>query len=195
MRHRIGMAAASLAGLALAAGAYASDATDAVFDAYQKLLGTKFAADVTVVSGGATTKAHSEYDTVQRVHMKTDRMEMIVLPEGTWVRTGGDWTQPPIDMSGMVKQFLPQSVDDLRAMVRGAADAGTSTWNGRPVHLYTYDVDTTVMGIHVTSSNRLFVDGSGKIVHAESSGEAMGKKSQTSQEITYDDGIKIVPPK
>ena len=195
MPHRRGRIALSLAGLALAFGASAGDATDAVFNAYQKLMSSKFAADVTVVSGGSTTRAHSEYDTVRRVHMKTDKMEMIVLPEGTWIRTGGQWTQPPIDMSGMVRQFLPQSTEDLRAMVRSASDAGTSTWNGKDVHVYAYEVNTTVMGIHVTSSNKLFVDASGKIVHAESSGEAMGKQSQTSQDITYDDGINVVAPK
>ena len=192
--QRLPIAIAS-AGLFLASGARAADAKDEVFNAYQKLLGAKFAADVTTVSGGSTIKTHSEYDTVQRIHMKNDKMEMIVLPEGTWMRTGAQWTQPPMDMSGMVKQFFPQSAEEMRSMIKSATDSGATTWNGQPVHTYSYQVDTTVMGIHVNSTNKLFVDAGGQIVHVESDGEAMGRKSQTSQDIRYDDSIKVTPPK
>jgi hypothetical protein len=51
------------------------------------------------------------------------------------------------------------------------------------------------MGIHVTSSNRIFLDAAGRIVHAESDGQAMGKKSHTTQDIRYDDKIRVNPPK
>jgi hypothetical protein len=62
------------------------------------------------------------------------------------------------------------------------------------VHAYTYSVDTTMMGIHVTSTNRIFVNASGQIVHAESDGEAMGQKSHTTQDIRYDDSIRVAAP-
>lgn len=173
----------------------AADVRDDVFKAYQKLMASRFAVDITTVSGSDTLKSHGEYDTVERIHFKNDTMEMIVLPEGTWVRTGKDWTQPPVDMSGMVKQFIPKSIDDMRASIRSATDEGMSTWNGSPVHTYSYDVDTTMMGIHVTSTNKIFVNASGQIVHAESEGEAMGRTSRTSQDIRYDDSIKVTAPR
>jgi hypothetical protein len=120
---------------------------------------------------------------------------MIVVPEGTWMKTGKDWTHPPVDMSGMVKQFIPKSIDDIRAATKNAADQGPMTWNGQSVHVYRYDVDTTMMGIHVTSTNRIFVNAAGQIVHVESEGEAMGRKSHTTQDIRYDDSIRVNPPK
>ena len=187
--------AASLFGLLLAStAAFASDARDEVFKAYQKMMGSKFAVDITTVSGGDTLKSHGDYDTVDRIHFKNDKMEMIVLPEGTWMRTGKEWMKPPVDMSGMVKQFVPKSVDDMKAMTKSASDDGMTTWNGAPVHAYTYAVDTTMMGIHVTSTNRIFVDVSGRIVHVESDGEAMGRKSHTTQDVKYDDSIKVNAP-
>jgi hypothetical protein len=70
-----------------------------------------------------------------------------------------------------------------------------STWNGQPAHAYTYTIDTTIMGIHVTSTNKIFVNAAGQIVHAESNGEAMGKKSQTTQDIRYDESIRVKAPK
>ena len=187
--------AVSLCGFAFASmSTFAADARDEVFKAYQKLMVSKFTVDITTLSGSDTMKSHGEYDTVDRIHFKNDKMEMIVLPEGTWMRTGKEWTQPPVDMGGMVKQFVPKSIDDMRAATKSATDDGMSTWSGQPVHAYSYVVDTTMMGIHVTSTNKIFVNASGQIVHVESEGEAMGHKSQTSQDIHYDDSIKIAAP-
>ena len=187
--------AVALAGLVFAsAGVTAADAREDIFKAYQKMMGARFAVGMSTVSGGKTTKAHSEYETVERIHLKTDSMELIVLPEGTWMRAGGAWTQPPVDMSGMVKQFIPKSIDDLRAATKSATDDGMTTWSGQPMHAYTYAIDTKVMGIHVTSTNKIFVNTAGQIVHAQSNGEAMGKQSQTTQDIRYDDSIRVTAP-
>lgn len=187
--------AAAVTGLLFAsAAALAADAREDIFKAYQKMMGSRFAVDMNTVSDGKTTKSHSDYDTVERIHLKSDAMELIVLPEGTWMRAGGAWTQPPVDMSGMVKQFIPKSIDDMRAATRTATDDGMTTWSGQPMHAYTYSVDTTVMGIHVTSTNKIYVNAAGQIVHAESNGEAMGTKSQTAQDIRYDDGIRVTAP-
>lgn len=193
--RRLPMAVA-LAGFALVSvAAHAADARDDVFKAYQKLMASRFAVDINTTGESGTMKSHGEYDTVDRIHFKNDKMEMIVVPEGTWMKTGKDWMQPPMDMSGMVKQFVPKSIDDLRAMTKNAADQGATTWNGQSVHAYSYDVDTTVMGIHVASTNKIFLNGSGQIVHAESDGQAMGKKSHTTQDVRYDDSIRVNPPK
>ena len=182
-------------GFSSIAAAADTDAREQVFAAYQKMMQSRFAVDIASVSGGDTIKSHGDYDTVERIHFKNDKMEMIVLPEGTWMKTGSDWMKPPMDMSGMVKQFIPKSIEDLRGMTKNAADQGATTWNGQSVHAYSYDVDTTVMGIHVTSTNKIFLNSDGQIVHAESDGQAMGKKSHTTQDIRYDDSIRVNPPK
>jgi hypothetical protein len=188
--------AVALSGFALVAfAAHAADARDDVFKAYQKLMASRFAVDITTAGDSGTMKSHGEYDTVDRIHFRNDKMEMIVLPEGTWMKAGADWMQPPMDMSGMIKQFVPKSIDDLRSMTKNAADQGATTWNGQAVHAYSYDVDTTVMGIHVTSTNKIYVNAAGQIVHAESDGTAMGKTSHTTQDVRYDDSIRVNPPK
>src|SRR3954468_3585384 len=188
--------AAALFGFALVPfAAHAADARDDVFKAYQKMMASRFAVDITTAGDSGTMKSHGEYDTVERIHFKSDRMEMIVLPEGTWMKTGKDWMQPPVDMSGMVKQFVPKSIEDLRASTKNALDQGAKTWNGQSLHAYSYGVDMTVMGIHVTSTNTIYLNAAGQIVHAESDGQAMGKKSHTTQDIRYDDSIRVNPPK
>jgi hypothetical protein len=188
--------ALSLSFLALALQATAAtDAREDVFKAYQKMMGSKFSVDITTQTGSDTVKSHGDYDTVERIHFKNDKMEMIVLPDGTWTRTGKDWTKPPVDVGGMVKQFIPKSIEEMRAATKSATDEGMSTWGGQPVHVYSYAVDTTIMGIHVTSTNKIYVNASGQIVHAESDGEAMGRKSHTTQDIRYDESITVVAPK
>ena len=187
---------AALLGFALTSSvAFAADARDDVLKAYQKLMAAKFTVDITTVSGSDTMKSHGEYDTVDRIHFKNDKVEMIVLPEGTWMRTGKDWTQPPVDMGGMVKQFIPRSIEEMRAATKSATDDGMTTWNGQSLHAYSYDIDTTMMGIHVTSTNKIFINASGQIVHVESNGEAVGRKSHTLQDVHYDDSIKVVAPR
>ena len=193
--RRLPLAVALCAVALVSVAAQAADARDDVFKAYQKLMASRFAVDITTTGESGTLKSHGEYDTVDRIHFRNDKIEMIVVPEGTWMKTGKDWMQPPMDMSGMVKQFVPKSIEDLRAMTKNAADQGATTWNGQSAHAYTYDVDTTVMGIHVASTNKIFLNGSGQIVHAESDGEAMGRKSHTTQDIRYDDSIRVSPPK
>jgi hypothetical protein len=188
------IAAAALVSVLGTAAVHAADARDEVFKAYQKMMGSKFAVDITTTSGDTTMKSHGEYDTVDRIHFKNDKMEMVVIPEGTWMKTGVSWTKPPVDMGGMVKQFIPKSIDDMRAGTKSATDDGMTMWNGQPVHGYTYSIDTTMMGIHVTSTNKIFVNAAGQIVHAESEGEAMGHKSHTVQDIRYDDSIKVNAP-
>ncbi|HSS06169.1 MAG TPA: hypothetical protein VLK83_03425, partial [Rhodanobacteraceae bacterium] len=187
---------AALLGFALTSSVvFAEDARDDVLNAYQKLMAAKFTVDITTVSGSDTMKSHGEYDTVDRIHFKNDKVEMIVLPEGTWMRTGKDWTQPPVDMGGMVKQFIPRSIEEMRAATKSATDDGMTTWNGQSLHAYSYDIDTTMMGIHVTSTNKIFINASGQIVHVESNGEAVGRRSRTLQDVHYDDSIKVVAPR
>jgi hypothetical protein len=175
--------------------ASAADAREDVFRAYQKIMVSRFSVDITSVSGSDTMRSHGDYDTVERIHFKNDKMEMVVIPEGTWMRTGNEWMKPPVDMSGMVKQFIPKSVEDIRAATTSAVDGGMTTWNGLAVRALTYDIDTTIMGIHVTSTNKIYVNAAGQIVHAESDGEAMGRKSHTTQDIRYDESIRVVAPK
>jgi hypothetical protein len=191
---RLAPALSVLCLFAVPSAARASDAREDVFKAYQKMMGSRFAMDITTVSDGDTTTSHGEYDTVERIHFRSDRMEMIVLPEGTWMRMGHDWTKPPIDVSAMVRQFVPKSIDDVKAVTKSASDEGMTTWNGEPAHAYRYSVDTTMMGIHMTSTNRIFVNAAGRIVHIESDGEAMGRKSHTTQDVKYDDSITVTAP-
>jgi|GEM_PF-1004361 hypothetical protein len=171
-------------------------AAGAVFTAYNKMLSSKFAVDVhTTDDKGNKSQALAEYEGLSRIHVKTDQMEVVSTPEGTWVHAGEQgWQQPPADMAAMVKQFVPKSAAELQASSKNVKDEGVTSWNGQPAHAYSYDVDTQVMGADVKSHNKVIINAAGQLVRSESDGEAMGMKSHSVQDIRYDENLKVVPP-
>lgn len=170
-------------------------AADAVFAAYAKMLEAPFAVDIVSTDDqGTQSRAFAEYEGLSRMHVKTDRMEFISTPEGTWVHAGAEgWTQPPSEIAGMVKQFVPKSVAELRASTSHVKDDGPTTWDGQPVHAYSYDVDTQVMGATVKSHNKVLINDAGQMVRSESDAEALGRTSHTVQTIRYGT-IKVAKP-
>lgn len=194
----LGVAVAPCPALAQDAAASAAEkkAAAAVFTAYNKMLASHFAIDITSTDDkGIISKAFAEYEGLSRIHMKTGEMEVITTPEGTWVRADGEnWTRPPVDMAGMVKQFVPKSAAELQASSSNIKDEGPTTWHGKPAHAYSYDVDLQVMGAKVHSHNKVTIDAAGWMVRSEADGTALGRKSHTVQDIRYGDDIKVAVP-
>ena len=89
--------------LALAAGPARADVQDDLFAGYQTMLEGRFSSEVVSTDKGKQTRMEARYETSRRVHMKTPDVEIILLPEGTWMNMGGTWTKPPFDVSGMVQ--------------------------------------------------------------------------------------------
>ena len=190
---RLAAATAALVVLTLAQSAHAAS-IEPVAQAYQKLMHARSRSETTVTDDkGQVTHSRTEFDTYERIHATTEHAEFIVLPEGTWMKTGGGWTKPPVDMSSMVKRFLPLSEDVVRS-AKNVTDDGMATWQGQPAHAYSYDTDATIMGIHATGHAKSHLNASGQIVGSEIDSVAMGKKSHSVQTITYDDSIRVKAP-
>ena len=182
----------SSAGPVLAAG----DASSALFDAYARMINSRCVAETVATDAkGRESRSQVEFDTINRIRVSTDQASFIVLPEGTWMRTGGgEWTKPPIDMSAMFKRLVPSTLEEIRAGTRNIRDEGMQTVDGQNLRAVSYDVNTQVMGIDVSSHNTVFIDASGRIVRSVSDGEAMGHKTHSVQTIRYDDSIRISAP-
>lgn len=171
-------------------------AEQALFAAYESMLGSRCATETVSRDGkGKETRTLTEFDTLDRIRVTSDQISFVILPEGTWMRAGGgDWSQPPIDMSAMFKGLMPMTLKDVRAGTRNIRDEGMRTSNGVSLRAISYDVSTQFMGITVNSQVTAYLDEAGRIVRSESVGEAMGQKTQVVQTIRYDDSIRISPP-
>lgn len=183
----------SLPGKAAADGS----AQDLLFAAYQKMVDSRFVSEsVSTDAKGHKSQSKVEFDSMKRFRATTDDTTIVILPEGTWMRSGkGDWMQPPIDMSGMVKRILPMAMDEVRSGTSNVVDGGMRNVDGQNLRAISYDTNTKIMGISVSSHTTAFIDDGGKIVRSESESTAMGKKNHVEQTIRYDDSIRISAPK
>lgn len=172
------------------------NAEDALFQAHEKMLGSRCVTESVATSGnGAGTRTTVEFDTVKRLRVTTEAMSLVILPEGTWMRTGdGEWTKPPIDMSALVKRLVPSTVEEIRAATSNVKDLGMQSVDGQQYRAISYDLNMTIMGIAVATQNTVYLDGSGRIVRTVSDGTAMGQTSHTVQTIRYDDSIRVNAP-
>ena len=196
-RLTAGLAVALLTCLLMNSALADGSARDALLNAYQKMIDARYVADsVSTDAKGRKSNSTLEFDSMNRFRATTDDSAVVVLPEGTWMRSGnGDWMQPPVDMSGMFKRMLPMVMEEVRSGISNVKDEGMRNIDGQDLRAISYDVNTKVMSISVSSHNTVFLDGSGKIVRSESDSTAMGQKSHTVQTIRYDDSIRISAPK
>ena len=172
------------------------DVREALFSAYEKMTQSRCATDTVATDAkGNETRSTVEFDTISRFRVSTDQASFVVLPEGTWMRSGeGAWTKPPIDMSAMFKRLLPSTLEEARAGTSNIKDEGMQTVGGAKLRAISYDVNTKIMGIAVSSHNLVYIDDAGRIVRSVSDGQAMGHKTHSVQTIRYDDSIRITAP-
>jgi hypothetical protein len=200
MRHRtFGLVVAlMLACLGLRATPAAADGSvaDALFQAHEKMLGSRCVAEsVTTSADGQETRSTIEFDTIKRMRVTSAEMSFVIVPEGIWMRSaGGQWMKPPIDMSAMFKRLLPSTIEEIRAGTSNVKDEGTQSVDGKQLRVISYDVNSKIMNISVASRNKVYLDASGRIVRLVSDSTAMGHKSHSVQSISYDDSIRVNAP-
>jgi hypothetical protein len=185
---------AAVAAALILPGLASADAMGSISGAYQKMLKARSRAETTVTDEkGKVTHSTTEFDTIERIHAKSDHGEFIVLPDGMWMKMGSEWSKPPVDMSGMVKKFLPLGEEVLRS-AKNVTDDGATSWQGQPAHAYSYDTDTSVMGMHVTGHTKLYLNTAGQVIGSETDSVAMGHKTHAVQSMVYDDSIRVTAP-
>ncbi len=172
-----------------------ADAMSDLLAAQQKLYDSRYVTEIVSTSDGDDTRVEGRFDTIKRIHMITPQAEIIVLPEGTWMKMGGNWMKSPMDISNMMKAYLPSSAAEMRENISNVKDEGMVKVGDLSLHAISFDQGMKVMGQTVESHNRVFLDGSGRVVRTESTGTAMGKTSTSVQSIRYDDSVRVSAPK
>jgi hypothetical protein len=168
-----------------------ADARADLLAAQQKMMDARFSVDMTIDDDGKLTRMHGEYDTVKRIHMKTPDAEIIMVPEGAWMRSDdGAWRQQPL-LETMAKRFVPTSVEKMREDIRNVKDEGGREWQGQRVQVISWDIDTRVMLFKVKTHNLAFIDTQGRIIHTEAQSRRHGT---TTRDIHYDDSIRVHAP-
>lgn len=173
-----------------------ADVRQVLLEAYTKMLKSRCVTDtVSKDAKGRETRSRVEFDSLERFRVTSADTSFVVLPEGTWMRSGdGEWMQPPIDMSAMFKRMLPATIQEVSAGMTNVRDLGMQVVDGASLRAISYDMSMKVMGIAVSTHNTSYIDSDGRIVRAVSDGTAMGQTTHTVQTIRYDDSIRISAP-
>lgn len=182
-----------------AAPAFADDARAELIASWSKMIAAKdlaYRANMaTTDKKGRTYKSTMLIQWPNRFHVKNPDMEMIILPQGTWMNAGGNWMKMPVDMSKVIQQFTPEATKASMDGLTSVRSLGKAEVNGKACDRYEYDFDSKVMGVRSTGTATIALDAAtGYPVRLETTGEAMGQKSTTVIDYEYDPGIRIVAP-
>lgn len=143
-------------------------------------------------TGGKTTKMEANVIMPTSEHVKMDRMEMVILPQGSWMKIGANWQAAPSAIeSNMLKSMMSSFKDTKSNFECGASE-------DFDVHAYPafkYDSAGDVRGIKTSSHTTLYNGDKGLPIALIVDGTAMGVHSVSTQRITYDPSITIAPPK
>jgi hypothetical protein len=142
----------------LLAGAAHAEPRDEVIAAFDAAL-AKQTYHVTMTSEvrGKPFETHTAVKLPASFHMKNPESETIVLPSGSWMRTGDDWMRLPMDMSRMVKNITFQAMKDGEQYVQDVQATGEETIDGCASKNYRYRTEGKVMGFKAKSTVDLSV--------------------------------------
>ena len=131
-------------------------------------------------------------------NVSDQKMEMVFVGSKGWMKMGDTWSETPLKLGDMLGQMNVMSAQILTETSSNAAKVGNETVNGQETVVYSYDMDmnkSSSMKMDMKSAVKIWVRTSdGLPIKQEVSGEAMGVKSVSTQEIEYDPSIKIEPP-
>ncbi len=144
--------------------------------------------------GAKTMKNEADVILPSSFHMKSDKMEAIMLKSGTWMKMGGKWMAMP-QMSGMIQGMVSQGMAQGMKNVKNLQCLGSQTYQDAQYNTFSFDSSGEAMGIKSSSHIMMYTDDNNRPTWMEIDGKAMGKASKTIQHITFDPSITINPPK
>ena len=190
---RAPMAAALLFIAANAAGAECRDEVLAILEAQEKA--GPFRVEMRGESDGQQVVSSGEIQLPDRFHMTMPEGEMIMVPEGIWMKQGGAWMQLPETMVSMMQGMISRAAQAPREQLDGVECLGEETVEGTAYKAYSYNSEDEFEGIRAKARVKLYADpATGLPARLEIDGESMGVSSRVIQTITFDHSISIEPP-
>lgn len=163
-----------------------------------QLTGGPYHVQSTVISDGSTFQMSADVVPPDQLHSRLDldgtTTQILISGGQMWSDHGEGWSEP---VSGqMVLSTLEQIMtnpDGAGIAITNEEFGGADAVNGKPTWVFIYT--QTFAEMDVVSEVHLWVEiATGLPLKLESTGEAFGSTSTTTQEITYDDSITITPP-
>ena len=187
----------------LMSGPTAADNNDAraeLIALWTKMFDTKdlaFSATiVTTDKKGHVMNSEMRANWPNKFHIKSPDSEFIMIDDGTWMRPAGQqWMKFPMSMSKIIDAYKPEMMKQSMNGTTNVHYLKDEAVNGHDCKVFSYDFDVKMAGIHSQGTSTIHLDkATGYPVRVESDGEAMGQRSKTVIDYTYDPAIRIVAP-
>ncbi|SDD23927.1 hypothetical protein [Aquimonas voraii] len=180
----------------LGADAALADARDEVVAAWQKTLDHgSYRMRMEVESRGRTTTQEMDVQLPSSFHMRSPDSEMILLPQGTWMRVNGNWMQMPMNMSRMVEAYSAEAIEEGKRGLAEVERIGEGMVEGCDAVSYRYTTRGKFMGVSSDSTTEMAVCKDSGLPRQLTS--TSGKRRKDSVRIVYDfeTPIDIRPPR
>lgn len=152
-------------------------------------------ADITVTADGNTMKFSGDIILPDKFHMTMPQAEMIKTAEGMWMKMAGKWQALPASVAKTMQSPIDQSIAEGLKNVENLVCLGAQTYENQNLIGFEFDSHGEVGGSKGTAHTVMYVDPATNLpAWIVIDGEAMGRKSTTTQHITFDSGITISPP-
>jgi outer membrane lipoprotein-sorting protein len=157
---------------------------------------------MTTSSQAGTNISTIEFVAPNRMHIIDEKKEMIIVPEGTYVKVAkGKWQKSPMDMSSMIAKLRTSEFTDEILKNEQVRLIGPDTLDGKSMMVY----EIVYTSSDLKSRNRVWIstddhlpyksETDGEAKEFKMSGKTIGGKSKTTSLYTdYNAPIKIVAP-
>lgn len=181
--------------LALWGAQAAAGPREDVMAAFEKAMARDaYRATSTTDADGSTVETLISFRKPGSFHMRNPQTEVIVLPEGTWMKSGGEWMQLPMDMSSMIQGMTLTAMKQAASLIQQVEARGSEAVAGCDSTLYAYRTEGKVMGINASADVELAVcDDTGLPIRVVSSDPRT--QARTTLVYDYDTPVEIRAPR
>lgn len=145
---------------------------------------------------GRVTRSDMRVNWPNRFHMKSAESEFIIIGDSTWMKAEGQgWMKFPMSMKKVIDQYTPEVMKASMDGMTNVRFVGDEDVDGVACKVFSYDFDVKVMGFRSKGTSTIYLSkDSGYPVRVISDGEAMGQRTKTVVDYTYDPTIRVAEP-
>lgn len=156
--HRTLTLLCSFAVLSLGADAARADARDEVIAAWENTMARgSYRMQMSTESRGRTQSQEIDVQLPSSFHMRSPETEMVMLPQGTWMRVKGSWMRMPVNVSQMAEAYSADAIEQGKQSLQQVERVGEGVVEGCDAVTYRYTSSGKFMGIRNDSTTEMAV--------------------------------------
>lgn len=183
------------AALGLGADAARADARDEVIAAWENAMARgSYRMQMSTESRGRPQSQEIDVQLPSSFHMRSPETEMVMLPQGTWMRVNGSWMRMPVNVSQMAEAYSADAIEQGKQSLQQVERVGEGMVEGCDAVSYRYTSSGKFMGIRSDSTTEMAVckdSGLPRLLTSTSG----GRRADTVRIVyDFDAAIDIRPP-